>query len=40
MTANFYSQAAAKDGMPLFGTNIVVTGLWSVMRINFLPYRY
>ena len=39
-TAHCCSLAAAKDGMPFFGPNVAVRGLWSVTRVKRFPYKY
>ena len=40
--AHHWSLAAAKGGMPFkfLGPSIVNNGLWSVISINFLLYKY
>ena len=38
--AHLCSQAAANGGIPLFGPRIVVSGLWSVNKMNSPLYRY
>ena len=32
--------AAAKEGIPVFGLNIVKRGFWSVVKVNILTYIY
>ena len=34
------SRAAARGGIPFFGPNTVVSGLWSATNTNLRPYRY
>ena len=33
-------RAVAKEGVPLFAQKIVVSGLWSVTKVNVCPHRY
>lgn len=39
-TAHLCSLTAAREGIAFLGLRMVVSGLWSVIRVNLLPYKY
>lgn len=39
-STHLWSRAAASEGTPFFGPRMAVSGLWSVIKVKHLPYKY